>query len=336
MNAYPRGKGLYLWQIKQLQSLIGKSNSLSRASGNPLFRWTSQAVAEMHQDLEHIAMAAVGLGLDFVALKVANDVGRYNLRRSNFPRRWIDDIVPQFVELLQSAGIEVWGWQYVYGVNPLGEADRANERIETLGLDGWIVNAEVEYKDKPGQAVQYMGRLREGVGSSLGIGISTYRYPSYHPSFPFEEFIRFCDFWQPQVYWQAAHNPVEQLQRSVRELLEIADKPIIPAGSAYTEHGWTATNAEIDAFQEEVQNMGLHGYLYWEWAAAHRIGAIATIAAQPGAKVIDPDPPPDPEEPGDVFDVDKVLAHFDAGRQELEAALRLIEEGIVKATELQD
>jgi hypothetical protein len=110
--------------------------------------------------------------------------------------------IARFVALCHQEGIQVFGWQYIYtGSN--NEADVAIRLCFEYELDGFIVNAEKQF-DRSGRdaaAANYMGRLRSGLGDDFTIGLSSYRYPSFHAEFPWRAFLEKCNLVMPQVYW---------------------------------------------------------------------------------------------------------------------------------------
>ena len=87
---------------------------------------------------------------------------------------------------------------YIYGNYPDQEADIAVKRAIELGVDGFVVNAEHEFKqpNKAGAASRFMNNLRSNLGS-MPIALSSYRFPSYHASFPFTNFLERCDYNMP-------------------------------------------------------------------------------------------------------------------------------------------
>ena len=107
-------------------------------------------------------------GLSHVLIKIADGSSAYNV-----------DLAAPVVDALKAAGLKVWGWQFVYGNEPFGEADIAIHRIGTLALDGFVVNAESAYKGKHAAAEAYIHRLRDAV-PDLDVALSSFRYPEYH------------------------------------------------------------------------------------------------------------------------------------------------------------
>lgn len=228
----PQGKGFFIWQIPYCEK------------GDP------QAIA----DLAHQA------GLTHLLIKVADSAYGYNIYEGV-------DLVPPLAQKLRQRGIEVWGWHFIHGDNPNGEANKAIERVSTLKLDGYVIDAEGPYKQrgKSAAATKFMMRLREGL-PELPIGLSSYRYPSYHPQLPWREFLEGCDFVMPQVYWKFADNAGEQLARCVREFQALPpSRPIVPTGAAFTEHGWNPSTDEILDFLDIVRKLNLPGVNFYSW-----------------------------------------------------------------------
>ena len=211
-------------------------------------------------NVDAIVKMAVESHFSHVLIKIADGTYSYNAAT-----------VQALTTALKAAGLQVWGWQYVYGANPAGEALRVIPIIQALDLDGFVVNAEVEYKrvDGASRAKLYMQTLRAGVGQDFSIALSTYRWPTYHPEFPFNAFLEYCDLSMPQVYWMQAHNPTSQLQRTAKEYAELEVKrPVFPTGACFREWGWQPTAVDVAAFIQAAKDLGLAGCNFWEWANA--------------------------------------------------------------------
>lgn len=211
-----------------------------------------------------IASEAQEAGFTHVLIKVANGIYSYNFNWDQ-----MIDLVPPVAQALRNKGIQVWGWHYVYGDDPISEARIAIRRVQELNLDGYVIDAEAEYKD-PGKDVaaeRFMTELRSGLGNSVPIALSSYRYPSYHP-IPWNEFLEKCDYNMPQVYWMQAHNPGAQLIQTLQEYESPNihyHPPIVPVGAAFTEYGWTPTAGEILEFLDTARALNLSGANFWEW-----------------------------------------------------------------------
>jgi hypothetical protein len=232
-----KGKGMYIWQVSRCE----------------------------RGDTTAIAALARSAKLTHVLVKVADRDVPYNIDQTTRV-----DLAMMLVQSLRANGIQAWGWQYVYGESPLAEANIAIHRIRQLKLDGYVVNAEKEYK-QPGKkeaARRYMNHLRMAI-PDIPIALSSYRYPSYHPEFPWREFLENVDINMPQVYWMQARNPVDQLNRCVSEFQAMTpSRPIIPTGAAFKEYGWMSKAEEVVDFMKAAKSHNLTAANFWEWSHA--------------------------------------------------------------------
>ncbi len=235
-----KGKGYFLWQI--LKSDGG--------------------------DAGRIAARAKAAGLTHILIKIADGATwAYNYD----PVRKID-YIPPVAAALRSAGIRVWGWHYVRGDDPVGEARLAVQRTKALGLDGYVIDAETEYK-QPGKKVaaqRFMQELRAGL-PSLPIGLSSYRYPQLHYQLPYTQFLERCDFAMPQVYFEFAHNPEDQLERSVAQYQALRPaRPIFVTGPTYNHNAWRPSPDEVTRFLRRAQEMKIEAANFWAYDFATR------------------------------------------------------------------
>jgi hypothetical protein len=234
------GKGFFIWQIPRCDG------------GNP----------------SAIAARASAAGLSHVLIKISDGSNKpYNYD----PERKVD-LVPPVRDALKAAGVSVWGWSYVRGDNPVAEAGLAVRRMLELDLDGFVVNAEIEFKQRGRResAKRLMAELRAGLPSAP-IALSSFRYPTAHRAFPFAEFLEQCDYVMPQVYFEKAHNPEQQLDRSVEEFSALQPaRPVIPTAPAYVTSGWRPTPEELKRFLTKSKAMGLTAVNAWSWDYATR------------------------------------------------------------------
>ncbi|MHB1480961.1 MAG: nuclear transport factor 2 family protein [Bellilinea sp.] len=233
------GKGFFIWKVRDCEG------------GDPA----------------KIVAAAKASGFTNVLIKIADGQYAYNTdRKSNV------DFLPPVVDALKKAGISVWGWHYVYGYNPAAEAVLAVKRTTELALDGYVIDAEIEYT-QPGRinaARAFMDRIRRGL-PNLPMALSSYRFPSYHPRLPWKEFLDKVDYNMPQVYWEKAHNPEPQLKRTVREFeAKTPFRPVIPTGPAYQVGGWKPTVEDTNQFFESAKTLNLKGANFFSWDECRR------------------------------------------------------------------
>jgi hypothetical protein len=257
-----QGKGFFIWKIRDCER------------GNP----------------QEIAAAAQAAGLTHVLIKVADGNYAYNVDSKTKL-----DQVPAVVEALRALNIQAWGWQYVYGSDPIGEARIAVRRIQQFNLDGFVIDAEAEYK-QPGRAAaakRYMNDLRKAC-PNIPLALSSYRFPSYHTALPWHDFLERCDFNMPQVYWEKAHNPAAQIARCTREFKSLNPaRPVIPTGPGYKVGGWRPTEADLNEFFDASIKAGLSGANFFSWDECRRDlpNLWKLIAERPWGDV--PKPPQD-------------------------------------------
>lgn len=262
----PFGKGFWIHKILPVQQLYGQDGL---------------EMGGMKNAMRHDAN---GLAIDHLVVKIATNLWRYNLRRPNpaIPLAIYDDLLPALVEAAHDVGTEIWGYAGVTGPsmdNPEKAAEFHARRAKQFGFDGLIANAEGSAwqlrADRYTKAERYASTLKAAVGN-MPVGLSTYRYPrTSQPAFPYTQFMRHLDFIKPQVYWVGAHNPVEQLNRSIAQYRTITTKPIVPDGAAYTQSGagytepdgskWFPTPEDLKKFHDACLSLGLSGYTSWEW-----------------------------------------------------------------------
>jgi hypothetical protein len=201
-----------------------------------------------------IARRAREAGLSHVVLKVADGVTLYN-----------QSLAPAIVAALRVSGVEVWGWQYIYGDSPTQEAATAIRAVQQLGLDGFVVNAEREYESKFDAAAAYMDSLTAGLRQTP-VAFSSFRLPDTHPSFPWAEFLSGSAYNMPQVFWVNDTDPAHQLDQSIEQFRHVYPVvPIIPTAAAYVDGAWRPSAGELNQIMLRVRECGLPGINFWNW-----------------------------------------------------------------------
>ena len=89
-------------------------------------------------DAEAIASKAADANLTHVLIKNPHTRYPFGYDRNN------NDLVPSVTQALKNRGIQVWGWHYVKGNDPAGEARVAVARTTELQLDAYVIDAEHE------------------------------------------------------------------------------------------------------------------------------------------------------------------------------------------------
>jgi len=233
------GKGFFIWKIRSCEK------------GDPAAT----------------ARAARAAGFQHVLLKIADGNVAYNLDKDTKK-----DLLPPTVQALRAEGIQVWGWHFVYGFDPIGEANIAVQRVQQLGLEGYVIDAEEEYK-QPGRsavAKRYLEKLRASL-PSLPMALSSFRFPSFHRQLPWTTFLEYVDYNMPQVYWEQNHNPEPQLRRSVREFQALKPyRPVIPTGPTYKVGGWRPSKEDTVQFLNAAKSLGSPAVNFFSWDECRR------------------------------------------------------------------
>ena len=204
---------------------------------------------------------------------------------------------------MHAKGIEAWGWHYVYGDDPAGEASVAVRRFNELELDGYVVNAEVQYKHKNAAARRYMSLLRDALPDAK-IALSSYRFPNYHPELPWAEFLEKCDYHFPQVYWVEAHNAGAQLRESKKQCDALPNaKPFYATGAAYSDNPnvWNPAPADVQELLQTACGLGIEAvnFFSWDYCRTHYPSIWQTISdfEWEFPPITPPEPPAPPVEP---------------------------------------
>lgn len=243
-----QGKGFYIWKIPSCEG------------GN----------------VTKIASLAKAGNFTHVLVKIADGTSNYNVSNGT-------DLVPALVNALRAQGIQTWGWQYVYGSAPASEGRVGGKRALALGLDGFVVDAEMQFEASgmSTAAQNYMIEVRKYI-PTMPIALSTFRYPSYHNTFPFSTFFKYIDINMPQVYWEEAHNSVDQLDKSYWEYMKLAPSiPYFPTGPTYKVGSWAPTQKDVKLFMNQVKARSLPGVNFFSWDECRSsLGSLFTYISE--------------------------------------------------------
>lgn len=282
----PTGKGMFLWMLYRL------------AGG----------------DMVLLAETLKKEGYNWVCVKVVEGRLIFNPLPRNKEVPSQQELLAVLAPALKERGIELhlWGWYYgsTYGLidQTTIEAQNTLDQIEKWRPLSFQFNFEHWWKriKSRSRAVSLLEKVINGMRATndtipdIPIAVSSYKFPSYHQELPWDIFARYVDYWCPQVYWEQAHNPKSQLERSVKEYLGLAKLPIVPAGSAYSSSDgtWSPTVDDIEEFNLAVVEMGLPAIYWWEYEYIERNQAWREEIAIHDWEF--PTPPPPPPPPGHV------------------------------------
>lgn len=179
------------------------------------------------------------------------------------------------VRALHAGGVNVCAWQYVYGSNPIAEAV-VGARAVSDGADCLVVDAEAEYEGRYAAAQTYIDALRAAVGRDYPVGLASFPYVDYHPSFPYSVFLGHggAQFNLPQMYWREIGTSVEAVYQHTYTYNRIYRRPIRPLGQ--TEDG--ASGSEIALFRGLSVRYHAGGLSWWDFAWASANGLWSSLS----------------------------------------------------------
>jgi hypothetical protein len=190
---------------------------------------------------------------------------------TNFWPQFTAAMVAQFHAL----GLRVCAWQYIYGTQPVGEAQLGAEAVAD-GADCLVIDAETEYAGKYASAQTYMQTLRAAVGPSYPIGLASFPYIDLHESIPYSVFLGpgGAQFNLPQLYWYTIGTSPDTAFAHTYHENRIYGRPIMPLGETY---GGTPP-AEMTRFRELSAAYGATGQSWWDWQETTAAGWAALDA----------------------------------------------------------
>jgi Putative peptidoglycan binding domain len=184
------------------------------------------------------------------------------VKSSDGSTNYWEQFSPQLVQELHANGLKVCAWQYVYGSNPAGEAE-LGARAVADGADCLVIDAESEYEGRYAAAQTYIADLRTKIGASYPLGLASFPYVSYHPTFPYSVFLgpNGAQYNLPQMYWKAIGTSVDTVYANTYIANRIYGRPVFPLGQTYE----GVMVSDLVRFREEAVDYGASGVSFWDW-----------------------------------------------------------------------
>lgn len=196
-------------------------------------------------------------GIDTVIFKAANDT-------TYWPQ-----FSPALVSELKARGLNVCGYHFVYGGAPVAEA-RVSARIVRAGADCLMIDAEGAYEGRYRQAARYVRSLRKRVGPDYPVGLTSFPYVHYHPSFPYSVFLApgAAAYNLPQMYWRDIGTTVDRIFAIAYRYNRVYKRPIYPLGQLYQ----NPPASQVRRFRRLAEAYGATGISWWSWQHATATG----------------------------------------------------------------
>jgi hypothetical protein len=191
-------------------------------------------------------------------------VGTLMIKSGDGSQRW-SQFSPKLLSALHAGGLQVCAWQYVYGTHPIAEAKVGAAAVHA-GADCLLIDAEMEYQGKYVQAQKYIRELRHLIGPTFPVGLASFPYVDYHPSFPYSVFLGpgGAQYNLPQMYWRDIGTSVDGVFAHTYLFNRIYLRPIYPLGQVYN----APPAAQISRFRQFLRVYGAVGVSWWDWADA--------------------------------------------------------------------
>ena len=194
---------------------------------------------------------------NIIAQAHAAGVTTLYIKSSDGASNFWTQFTPALVATLHANGLKVCAWQYVYGTNPVGEADLGAEAVAD-GADCLVIDAEVEYQGKYAAAQQLhrhaAGQDRPELPARARLASRTSTTTS---RFPYSVFLGpgGAQFNAPQMYWHDIGVSVPHVYANTYISNRIYGRPIYPLGQTYG----GASPSDILRFREEAVDYGSTG-----------------------------------------------------------------------------
>jgi len=223
----------------------------------------------------YVSQSGGGSVASIVAQAHAAGVTTVLIKSSDGSSNYWSQFSAALVAELHANGLKVCAWQYVYGTDPAGEANLGAQAV-AAGADCLVIDAEAEYEGHYGAAQTYITDLRAKIGPSYPLGLASFPYVSYHPSFPFSVFLGpdGAQYNAPQMYWKDIGVSVDTVYANTYIANRIYGRPIFPLGQTYG----GVSSSDLLRFREEAVDYGATGLSFWDWQETHPSG-WSTLAA---------------------------------------------------------
>jgi Putative peptidoglycan binding domain len=171
------------------------------------------------------------------------------------------------VRNLESRGLRVCAWQFVYGNHPSAEARRGAQAV-AKGADCLVIDAESSYEGRYVAADKYVDKLRHRIGGKFPTALATFPYVDYHPGLPYSVFLGpgGARFNLPQVYWRAIGVSVGQAYKHTFVFNRVYRRPIAPLGQTYD----NPPIRQIQHFRKLAITYDFPGVSWWSWQETQR------------------------------------------------------------------
>ena len=188
-------------------------------------------------------------------------IGTVIIKSGDGTRTWSQFSAP-LVSRLHAAGLRVCGWQFVYGNNPLGEAQVGAATVKARA-DCLVIDAESDYEGKYIQAQTYIAQLRKRIGANFPVALAGFPYIDFHPAFPYSIFLGpgGAQYNTPQMYWRDIGTTVDTVYSHTYAYNRLYQRRIYPLGQIYN----APPPGQVIRFRQVARAYGAPNVSWWDW-----------------------------------------------------------------------
>ncbi len=246
-------------------------------TGKNIFSWNVPQIKA--GDPAKFAQLLVEGGFEGVYLKA----GEGNIIFKQWPGgpwpSWGENVKPELVKTLRDAGLKVYFWHFLYGIDPQGELSIADHQASQFNPDGYIWDVEGSFDGQlkaDANARMITTEFRK-LHPDIPQALCWWAFPlnprnpriEWHPLHVGKTFAEVVDCVMPMMYWdgEGAQNAVTYLEKSLGIWRSFCNLPMLPVGRAYIGDGGKATHDGIEAFAQRVMELSeednLVGISWW-------------------------------------------------------------------------
>ena len=232
----------------------------------------------------YVSQSAGGNLSSIIAMARQHAVGTVIVKSGDGSTYW-SQFSSHLVSTLHAGGLDVCAWQYVYGSHPKVEAE-VGARAVQAGADCLLIDAEGEYQGRYAAAQTYLTELRTLVGASFPLGLASFPYVDYHPSFPYSVFLGpgGAQYNVPQMYWRDIGTTTDAVYSHTWVYNTPYLRPIAPLG----EVAGDPPPAQIERFRQLRRVYHAAPTSWWVWQSATARGWSALSATVPDLQTVTP------------------------------------------------
>ncbi len=252
--------------------------------------WTWQIWNSDNGNLDSVITTLKEYGVKWITVKLGDGNNSWD-RPGQALYEWasqyggVDSVIARFRE----NGIKVFGWQYVYGTDKwsgagvaANEFDVTSQILNTPGIDGFIIDAEVQFQSAGMDTVaaDYMDSIRTHFPHAF-VALSSFPRVTGHLTFPWITFLKSCNVNMPRDYWaMRSLTPLQEYddmwndlssyeEKWISEGYVDAVKPIVPTGQGEyfgAGKGNPLYPGDISEYCSLVQGAGDAGVSLWQFS----------------------------------------------------------------------